>query len=136
MEEEKATDKQCKFMHRLGIEYNMETTKTAARLMIDAKLQEKNGNGDAKPILDSSNKIPIPSPEVVKIPNALALVGDKLVEVKPKDNGFHLTPEQCRSNALSSAIECWRDRKDPSTLAIDMLLEQAKVFEKYIVTGE
>ena len=107
----------------------METTKTAARLMIDAKLQEKNGNGDAKPILDSSNKIPIPSPEVVKIPNALALVGDKLVEVKPKDNGFHLTPEQCRSNALSSAIELSENKSVP------LILKIALIFEHYITTG-
>ena len=49
---------------------------------------------------------------------------------KPKDNGYHLTPEQCRSNALASAIEFGKAENYTD------LKEQTKIFEKYIVTGE
>jgi len=49
-----------------------------------------------------------------------------------KDNGFHLTPEQCRSNALASAIE-WAKFNEIADVTI---MELAKTFEKYILTGE
>ena len=131
MTEDKPTDKQVAFLESKDI--GIPHTKGEATLIIGAWIEQHGGNGDAKPILDSSNKIPIPSPEVVKIPNALALVGDKLVEVKPKDNGFHLTPEQCRSNALASAIETTREMQGNLQQTI---LDLAKIYEKYIVTGE
>ena len=49
----------------------------------------------------------------------------------PKDNGSHLTPEQVRSNALVSAIEY-----GDVALGIILLMQLAKDFEKYILTGE
>ena len=48
-----------------------------------------------------------------------------------KGNGFHLTPEQCRSNALASAIACHGNIEHT-----DGVIGWAKIFEKYIVTGE
>ena len=123
MEEEKATDKQCKFMHRLGIEYNMETTKTAARLMIDAKLTEKNG--DEKP-------------EVIKIAEKIGQAVTKRMDetaeafIKPKDNDkYEIGFRHSRSNALASAIESV-DYNDE----IINFWKVVKEFEKYNVTGE
>ncbi len=55
----------------------------------------------------------------------------RLIPPKTKDNGFHLTPEQCRSNALASAIQ-WA----PDIKLTEGLITIAKDFEKYIVTGE
>ena len=54
-----------------------------------------------------------------------------VIKDKTKDNGFHLTPEQCRSNALVSAIEWMPEAKDRGEIT-----DLAKRFEKYIVTGE
>ena len=51
---------------------------------------------------------------------------------KKTDNGFHLSPEQVRSNALASAIEWW-EKQSPTN---EMLMITVKQFEKYILTGE
>ena len=75
------------------------------------------------------------TPEGVKI-NADELVPKQPFQ-KPKDNGFHLTPEQCRSNALASAIELNGVKApDMSIKGYEALMELAKQFEKYLVTGE
>ena len=91
------------------------------------KAQFEGGtNGDAKPkMVYAANGELVP--EVVKIDHNFG-------QGKPKDNGFHLTPEQVRSNALKSAIECtnWQNPEDK----IPMLIETAKEFEQYILTGE
>ena len=49
----------------------------------------------------------------------------------PKDNGFALTIGNVRSNALASAIE-WVKMASSSR----DLMETAKAFEQYILTGE
>ena len=67
------------------------------------------------------------TPEVVKFTSGGKAPKDNGVK---KDNGYHLTPEQCRSNALASAIEY-----NPGG-SNEVIMDLAKQFEKYIVTGE
>ncbi len=64
-------------------------------------------------------------PEIVKIDS----------KSETKGNGFHLTPEQCRSNALKSAIDWGKFSETIGDATVD-ILKLAKVYEKYIVTGE
>ena len=71
-------------------------------------------------------------PEVEKYPQKWD--GSKTIPVdKPKSNGFeaHLSIETVRSNALASAIE-WASKthKDRD------LMQLAKTFEQYILTGK
>ena len=72
------------------------------------------------------------TPEVEK-------VSDKWVKEferqQKKDTGYHLTIEQCRSNALASAIEYCKFGKGEE-LNTEYLLTRAKQFEQYILTGE
>ena len=65
-------------------------------------------------------------------PNPGTLINEETT-TETKDNGFHLTPEQCRSNALASAIETTREMQGNLQQTI---LDLAKIYEKYIVTGE
>ena len=81
---------------------------------------EQGTNGDEKP-------------EVVKF-TADGKETGWTEKAKPKDNGFHLTPEQVRSNALASAIEHAGEiayKLDKKTI-----LNNAKDFEQYILTGK
>lgn len=56
---------------------------------------------------------------------------------KPKEverEEYEIGKRRCRSNALASAIEFWRER-DPGHTSDDVK-ELARKWEKYIVTGE
>ena len=114
--EEKATEKQIKFMKQLGIKNWAISTKQEARALIEKKLNEPNG--DAKP-------------EVRKMHDLGPDRGyDPTVKEKPKDNGFHLTPEQINTNALDTTIRLGFGYEDPNFWAV---LDRIK---KYIITGE
>ena len=69
-------------------------------------------------------------PEVVKIPSK----EDLNIEYtrKPRDNGFALTIGNVRSNALASDLEYLK----PDKVSIEQVLREAKIFEKYILTGK
>ena len=75
--------------------------------------------GEPRPDLDEDEMVP--EAEKMGVPNG----GTK------KDNGFALTIGNVRSNALASAIE-WASKthKDRD------LMQLAKTFEQYILTGE
>ena len=116
--EEKATEKQIKFMKQLGIKNWAISTKQEARALIEKKLNEPNG--DAKP-------------EVRKMHDLGPDRGyDPTVKEKPKDNGFHLTPENCRLGALSCAVESVKG----SSYSDEVFWQVVKRYEKYIVTGK
>lgn len=119
MTEEQATEKQVKFMIQLGIEPRDAAlmTKEDAKRTIQGLLMAKEVNKDEEV-----------EPEVEKIP---LQQGGRVFKL-PKDNGFHLTPEQVRSNALASAIE-WVNKED---VELDYTMKIAKGFEQYILTGE
>ena len=120
MTEEQATDKQILFGLSLGLEDVKSMSKKEARLAIDRVLNKDNG--EAKP-------------EVEKI----GVRDGTLVEAKPKDNGFHLTPEQQEHNlravrnwSLASAIQMKLNvdfYRDISTIDL------ANTFEQYILHG-
>ena len=52
----------------------------------------------------------------------------------PKNTGYHLTPEQCRSNALDAAFK-HISGKEAHVLAPEGVIRLAKEFEQYIVEG-
>ncbi len=68
-------------------------------------------------------------------------IPDQTVSFSSEENGqigleYEIRSREVRCRALASAIECWRDRKDPENLDVDLLLRQAKIFEKYILGEE
>lgn len=73
-------------------------------------------------------------PEVVKmsIPEVMEDIEKRKWGIKPKDNGFHLTPENINLGALRCAIE---DLKGQTTTG-DGFWNRVKTFKRYILTGE
>ena len=116
---ENATDKQIELMKKLGI-YQPNLSAKEAWDACNAKIQEINA--------DKSNKIE-------REPSIPGKVVSTHVE-KPKSNGFHLTVEQCRSNALASAIELLKGPESDDLRKENTLMNWAKDFEKYIRFGE
>lgn len=118
--EEKATEKQIKFMKQLGIPYIDGIYKSAARVAIQDKLNEENG--DPKPKDTGAPFYEKIEPEVVKL---------KLRE--PKDNGFHLTEESINLGALQCALGWYGDFTPDDE---GEFWKRVAKFKKYIVTGE
>ena len=118
MEEEKATEKQVKW-YGSKIEGLADMSKGDAREAIDKLMQ--NRERETKP---ESKTEPVDA-EVVNFSS----------KTETKGNGFHLTPEQCRSNALASAIE-WGTKTDNVKNGTAGMMSLARAFEKYITTGE
>lgn len=118
---EQATYKQITFMKKKGIENAEELTKAEATIVIGKLIDELKGE---EPEVVEPNEVL--KPETIKFMNKAA----------PKSNGFHLTVEQCRSNALASALD-WSERFETEQFkTIDQIMERAKHFEQYILTGE
>ena len=68
-------------------------------------------------------------PEVEKYPPKAFPKG---VYEKPKDNGFHLTPENIRASALKCAVKSLTDEGASE----ETFWRLVKRFEQYILTGE
>ncbi len=77
------------------------------------KAEFEGTNGDAKPIGTGDPHFEHAKPE------------------KPKDNGFHLTPENCRALALNAAAIISHEE-----ISRETFWKRVKEFEKYIVNGE
>jgi len=102
--EELATDKQINYMKALKMTIPNQLTKREARVLIDEFKKQ-----DSQVRSDMQNPVVRPG--------------------EPKSNGFHLTPESCRVEALKIAIEtvkAFGNKKEQS------LMELADVYHKYI----
>ena len=93
--------------------------------MNDAKLNESNG--DAK---TESKPEPVDA-EVVKIPSSTEMKKWYAKVVKPKDNGFHLTPENINLGAIDMTQKAGYKIEDTK-----VFMEIFKLMKRIIVTGE
>ena len=98
----------------------------------DCSAQKKaDYEGLPKPNIEDGNGLELTP---VKMPKGAEVYSEFL---QKKDNGFHLSPEQSRSNALASAIEVYKLHQITDGKGNRQNIEDiAKKFEKYIVTGE
>ena len=115
VEENKPSEKQVSFMQSKNLP--IPHTKQQAIRVIGEWIKEQVTDGDVRPTAKAIAEKDFDFSWEDETPE------------EPKDNGFHLTPEQCRSNALESALGI----RGPES---DGFWDLVRSFEDYIVKGE